>query len=94
MPIKNTWGAKKVRGQEEAALVGYMQQKSLKAKKFGICMVHHSISYLIHVYAPEFHNYDWLCHLATFYIIHSLHNKGWPSDKVNRSCKILMHKHE
>ena len=41
MPIKNTWGAKKVRGQEEEALVGLRATKSLislKAKKFGICI--------------------------------------------------------
>ena len=94
MPIKNTWVQKKC---EEAALVGYMQQKSLislKAKKFGICIVHHSISYLIHVYAPEFHNYDWLCHLATFCCVKSVWYKRWPSDKANRSCEIPVHKHE
>ena len=42
-PIKNTWGVKKGRGQEEAALVGLHATKcliSLKAKKFGIYIVH------------------------------------------------------
>ena len=31
------------------------------------------------------HNYDWLCHLATFIIM--MVQKRWPSDKANHSCK-------
>ena len=33
MPIKNTWGAKKVRGQEEAALVGLHATKMFDITK-------------------------------------------------------------
>ena len=76
MPIKNTWGAKTVRGQEEAALVGLHATKIFDITKgqevWDMHIVHHSISYLIHVYAPEFHNYDWLCHLATFCCVKSV----------------------
>ena len=31
----------------------------------------------------HFHNYDWLCHLATF--INNDGTKRWPSDKANHS---------
>ena len=65
-----------MRGQEEAALVGLHATKIFDITKGqDVWYIHssYSISYLIHVYAPEFHNYDWLCNLATFCIIHSLY---------------------
>ena len=31
------------------------------------------------------HNYDWLCHLATFIIM--MVQKRWPSDKANHTCE-------
>ena len=74
IPIKNTWGVKKVRGQEEAALVGLHATKMFDITKGQeVWDIHstHSISYFT-VYAPEFHNYDWLCHLATFFVSHTL----------------------
>ena len=74
-PIKNTWGVKKVQGQEEAALVGLHATKIFditKAQKVWDIHSTHSISYFTHVYAPEFHNYNWLCHLATFCYVKSV----------------------
>ena len=69
IPIKNTWGVKKRRGQEEAALVGLHATKMFDITEGQeVLDIHstHRISYFTQVYAPEFHNYDWLCHLATF----------------------------
>ena len=60
---KNTLGVKKVRGQSEAALqIGI----SVEAKKL---LIKNLFNYLndIQSFIAYFHNYDWLCHFATFF---------------------------
>ena len=67
-----------MQGQEEAALVGLHATKMFDITKGQeVWDIHstHSISYFTHVYATEFHNYDWLHHLANFCIIHSTQEK-------------------
>ena len=64
---KNTLGVKRVRGQSEAALQ-QVRPKALipvEAKKLLIKIF---FNYLndIQWFTAYFHNYDWLCHLATF----------------------------
>ena len=67
---KNTLGVKNVRGQLEAALqIGtYVRPKTLisvEAKKLLIKIL---FNYLNDIqFIAYFYNYDWLCHLATFF---------------------------
>ena len=44
-------------------------------------MTHNNIAY--------FHKYDWLCHLATFFVPMNYYKK-WPSDKANHTCEICI----
>ena len=61
---KNTLGVKKVRGQSEVALqIGMYDQKLVEAKKLLIKNLFHYLNDI----QSYFHNYDWLCHLATFF---------------------------
>ena len=62
---KNTLDVKKVQGQSEAALQNrYVRPKSLTSVEAKKLLVKNLFNYLNDI--AYFHNYDWLCHLATF----------------------------
>ena len=65
----------------------YVQPKTLISVEAEKLLIKNRFNYLndVQQFIVYFHNYDWLCHLATFIIL--MAQKRWPSDKANHSCE-------
>ena len=59
---KNSLAVKKVQGQSEAMVMRPKTLISSTAKKLNIL-------FNLNEFTGHLHNYDWLCHLATLYIL-------------------------
>ena len=89
---KNTWGVKKCGANQKQHCKQAGTTKCLilaEAKKLlnqifvTPGMTHNIIAYIY------FHKYDWLCHLATFFVPINYY-KRWPSDKANHTCENML----
>ena len=77
---KNTLSVKKSTRPIRSSIVNrYVRPKTLISAEAKKLLIKNLLNY--------FHNYDWLCRLATF-LYH--HYQRWPSDKANHSYENML----
>ena len=67
----------------------YVRPKTLIAVEAKKLLINNLFNYLNDILA-YFHNYDWICHLATFFVPSLLYKGGQVIYKANHSCENML----